>query len=490
MSQVPPPATTARVVPAFHQAVVTLRADGTVGGWNAGATELYGWTEEEALGQPGADLLPTTWPQREETIATAIAEAGGWVGTIVRRNRDGDALLLLAIRSAADGGVVETTLRLPDEVAAISLVPEEDERGDRVFVLEPLTDEAGEIVDMRIAYANENAALSFVKPPSEIVGRPMSEVFPAYLASSMFVTHCRVATSGEPVEVSDWRMEVPPGSGYEHSFEGIVVPFGSGVASRSRDVTAERRALQALDDAQARVRVALAVAPVSVGQLNERLEYEWLLDNITDTDPAEFIGRELGCRSAPEDAERVRAAARHVMETGAEERLEIRGGEGLERFTALQLTITPRLDVSGRVRGVRVAMIDVSRHERLEAELRSSRDMMRAVLDQTPGAVYVVDPDGRILFINARSAALFGTTVEGALGRTQAELIEPEAAAWMAEQDARVLRTGEDHEVRLVVGDELLLVRRFPVRDADGQIQAIGSLAIDLDPDVTAPPAP
>lgn len=488
-------------IPPFEQAIVVVRADGTIATWNPGATALYGHTEEEALGRSLEDLLPTTWPETPETIAGSVDRSGGWAGVIVRRDRDGDALLLLATRVRAPqepGGAVETSLPLPEHVSAASLVPGEDERTDRLFVLEPLRDADGEIADMEVRYVNREAAAAVGRVPEQLVGRRVSELLPGYRETLMFETHRKVIETGRPAVIADRRVEMPPGSGIVHVHNGMVVPYGAGIASRSRDVTAERRALQALDDAQARVRMALAVAPVTVGQLNEDLEYEWLLDNVTRLDPADLIGQRLGVRAAPQDGERLRAAARRVMETGASERLEIRGGEGLEEFTALDVVIAPRADAEGRTRGVRIALVDVSIHRRLEAELRESRDMMRAVLEHTPGAVLVKDLDGRILFLNERAAGLLGTTPQDAVDRMLVDLVTPAEAERLSAHDAEVLRTGEEVEVREDLGASVLLVRRFPIRDADGQIRALGSIGIDLgrmpraaaDAGVTAPPAP
>lgn len=496
-----PPSAPSTGHPPAEQAIVVLRADGTIAGWNAGATALYGHSEGEALGRPLEQLTPTTWPVPHEEVAEHVARAGGWSGVVVRRDRDGDALLLLATRVRAPqepGGAVETSLQLPDALAPVAVAPGEQELADRLVVLDPVRDADGTLTDMEVVYANVEAAAALGRVPAQLVGRRASELLPGYRESPSFATHRKVLEGGAPAIVADRRIELPPGSGIEHVLSGVVAPFGRGIASRSRDVTAERRALQALDDAQARVRMALAVAPVSVGQTNRELVYEWFLDNITELDTSELVGAPLGARAVPEDRERLRAAAERVMERGVAERLEVRGGAGLERFSALEAVISPRRDAAGEIQGVRVALVDASTHHRLEAELRRGRDMMRAVLEHTPGAVLVKDLAGRILFVNSRAADLLGVRADDAIERPLAEVVGPMEAARLAERDAEVLRTGDDLEIREDLGDSVLLVRRFPVRDADGQIQALGSIGIDLGrapaarpgPRLTGPPAP
>lgn len=50
------------VIATSPDAILTYNLDGTIATWNQGATELYGYTEEEAIGQPLSILYPPDWP--------------------------------------------------------------------------------------------------------------------------------------------------------------------------------------------------------------------------------------------------------------------------------------------------------------------------------------------------------------------------------------------------------------------------------------------
>jgi len=57
--------------------------------WNQGAQRLYGWSEEEALGQVTRTLLKTQFPQSLDNINAKLVSQGHWKGELVHTCRDG-----------------------------------------------------------------------------------------------------------------------------------------------------------------------------------------------------------------------------------------------------------------------------------------------------------------------------------------------------------------------------------------------------------------
>jgi PAS domain S-box-containing protein len=57
--------------------------------WNRGARELYGWTEEEALGKSSRKLFQTVFPAPVEEIRRELLETGRWEGELHRTKADG-----------------------------------------------------------------------------------------------------------------------------------------------------------------------------------------------------------------------------------------------------------------------------------------------------------------------------------------------------------------------------------------------------------------
>jgi PAS domain S-box-containing protein len=56
--------------------------------WNRGAQELYGWTEEEAIGRRAHELLQTTLPAPIEEIHAELLGSGRWDGEIEKTRSD------------------------------------------------------------------------------------------------------------------------------------------------------------------------------------------------------------------------------------------------------------------------------------------------------------------------------------------------------------------------------------------------------------------
>ena len=76
-------------------AIVLRGIDDVVRLWNAGAVRLYGWTREEAVGQPIVDLLYRDTRAYREARRT-VAEQGEWSGEIRQWTKDGRELVIEA----------------------------------------------------------------------------------------------------------------------------------------------------------------------------------------------------------------------------------------------------------------------------------------------------------------------------------------------------------------------------------------------------------
>jgi PAS domain S-box-containing protein len=56
--------------------------------WNKGASELYGYTREEALGRVSHELLRTQFPAPLERITECIQRDGRWTGELIHKRKD------------------------------------------------------------------------------------------------------------------------------------------------------------------------------------------------------------------------------------------------------------------------------------------------------------------------------------------------------------------------------------------------------------------
>lgn len=86
---------------------------------------------------------------------------------------------------------------------------------------------------------------------------------------------------------------------------------------------------------------------------------------------------------------------------------------------------------------------DISKRKEAERELLHSHQLTRAIIDAFPGLINAKDVHSRYLLMNRKQAELYGTTVEGAIGRTAGDLLNPEYGKRTADRDRRIVETAE-----------------------------------------------
>jgi PAS domain S-box-containing protein len=92
------------------EAIMVRDLNGTVRFWNAGATALYGWTPEEALGRNLHQFLDTRFPVPDAEVESILHEGKRWEGNLVQITKDGREIVVacrkILHRDAAKAGEV------------------------------------------------------------------------------------------------------------------------------------------------------------------------------------------------------------------------------------------------------------------------------------------------------------------------------------------------------------------------------------------------
>lgn len=468
--------------------MIVRDVDGVVRLWNHAAEEVLGFTQQEAVGRILHELLATEFPSAPEAIHRELTGSGTWEGPLLHRSKDGRRILvssLQVVQRTPDGepnAILEIAEPAEPESEAPLVVPREA-MGDRLYIVRPERDAAGEIVGARPVFVGAEAQAQQAHL-SEHLEQPQEDWWPGFAQTRLFELIKRVATTGEPVEFSDVRI-TPPWVDEEYVIAGRAVPFGDDVAVRSRDVTVERRALQKLDDSQARVRLALQVAPVAVLQTDLDLRVGWIGGSIglAAQDPDRVLGEIIPTAFMdPQDEPRFLAAVERVRDTGADQHLEIRfRRKGTPEYMAA--SIAPRHDDQGAICGFVLAFQDISEHRRLIDRLRVSQQQLRAITRNTPDAIWLKDAEGRYTFVNEALAALVDLPADEIVGRTDFDVLPYPAASESARQEEAVRAAGTplvfESTVEVAGAVRELLTRRFPVHDRYGGLAGVGGSATD-----------
>lgn len=124
-----------------HDAIYVRDADGRIIFWNRAATEMYGWTEREAVGQVSHILLHTEFSEPFSEVTRKIAEQGRWEGELKQTTRDGKRIAL-ASRWAAqkqESGDIVQVLVTNNDITERQLVEQQFRQSQKMEALGTLT---------------------------------------------------------------------------------------------------------------------------------------------------------------------------------------------------------------------------------------------------------------------------------------------------------------------------------------------------------------
>ena len=126
---------------------------------------------------------------------------------------------------------------------------------------------------------------------------------------------------------------------------------------------------------------------------------------------------------------------------------------------------------------------DITEQVETETKMQLTTDLLRAVAEGTPDAVFVKDLEGRYLLFNQGACKLVGRSVEEVLGQDDLFLFGPEGARVVRESDRQVMATNQvliTEEVLTAAGvTRTYSATKAPYRDNQGNV--IGLIGISRD---------
>lgn len=147
---------------------------------------------------------------------------------------------------------------------------------------------------------------------------------------------------------------------------------------------------------------------------------------------------------------------------------------------------TPILNKRGEVNGTQVIFWDVSAHKRVKAELDQERQLLNALLANTPDNIYFKDLDGRYIRISqAKAKRLALNHPLDAVGKTDSEFFDSEQVLRARQDEQSVIQTGrslvsKEEEIAWPNGTNTWVsTTKAPLRNFVGDI--IGTFGISRD---------
>ena len=129
---------------------------------------------------------------------------------------------------------------------------------------------------------------------------------------------------------------------------------------------------------------------------------------------------------------------------------------------------------------------DITDQRRAEDAIAEGRRMLQQVIDTVPAVINVKDKQLRYVLMNRYMAGIFGIEPADAIGHTTTDLMSRYGARKTDEKDKQVLAGGRElgfyEEEYIDVSGNLRhwLVNKLPLLDADGEIETIVTVALDI----------
>jgi PAS domain S-box-containing protein len=190
------------------------------------------------------------------------------------------------------------------------------------------------------------------------------------------------------------------------------------------DITERKHSEEALRESEERFRTMANAAPVMIWMSDPDKRCTFFNKGWLD-----FTGRtleqELGDGWAEgvhlEDIDRCRDVYASAFDARREFTREYRLHRGDGKYCWVLDHGVPRFDTDGTFLGYIGTALDISEGKRSEETLNKERAFLRQVIDIDPNFIFAKDRDGRFTLVNQAVADAYGTTVEGLIGKTDAD---------------------------------------------------------------------
>ncbi|HXG36363.1 MAG TPA: PAS domain S-box protein, partial [Dehalococcoidia bacterium] len=197
------------------------------------------------------------------------------------------------------------------------------------------------------------------------------------------------------------------------------------------DITERKRAEEALQASEARLRKIFEVAPVGV-TIVDNSTLQWQMVNpkfcqMLGYTEEELLSMRFTDLTHPDDRKRDAEAARMVLEgevdaVSADKRFIRKDGELI--WVSRTASAFPGED--GRPRYAVALIEDITERKRAEEALRESEERFRRIFEESPLGIFIVDSNRRIVEVNKKFCEMVEYSREELEGRSSAEITHPD----------------------------------------------------------------
>jgi diguanylate cyclase (GGDEF)-like protein/PAS domain S-box-containing protein len=495
----------AALVDFSEDAIIAETLDGVIESWNRGAQALFGYSAEEAVGQPTAVLLA---PERKDELAQVLAQIkrGERVDALetVRIAKGGQAIdvsMRISLVYNGDGDLVGTS-SISRDITHQKLLEAQLRRSSRYF---DLSRDLTVAVGLNGCFKSVNPALAHILGWSaeEFLTRPCIEmVHPDDRAATLREVE-RLADGSVSFSLVN-RYQAKDGSYRCLDWNAILPPDEPLLYACARDMTERMEMETALRDAEQRFRTAFDRAPIGVCLLSldprdpgRLLQVNPALAEILGSSVEELTGVAVSSLMDPDDHAEIYANLSDLSDGDSghvefEKRFMRRDGDPVWVLISAalladddgeqRLAVTHVIDISGRKQAEdqlqqladHDALTGLFNRRRFTEELE--RTLRHAKRFEEAGAVVFLDLDG-FKFVNDTLGHAAGDELIIRVARLLSRAVrETDTLARMGGDEFAVLLPRCDESSAVFVVKKLLsTLRRNGLQSRDGRRAHVSS---------------
>ena len=482
----------AAIVDGSDDAIISKSISGIIQSWNKGAKQIFGYTAEEAVGQPMLLIIPDDL-HHEETTFLARLQKGQRIEhyETIRRRKDGQlidvSLTISPIKNekeeiiGASKIARDITAQKKAQRRLAELAVTLESIGDAVLATD---------TSSRVTYVNSVAERLLGYAHNEIIGRYLGEVFRTVnettrrpvenpvervLREGLIVglaNHTVLLRSdGSECPIDDSAAPIKDAEGL---LQGVVLVF--------RDVTERQRHIRTAALLSAIVSSS-ADAIISKDLSGTMTSWNHGAERIFGYTAAEMIGQSIRLLIPPDrQDEEADILARVVRGQQIDHYETVRRKKNGQLFD-ISLTVSPIKDEEGRIIGASKIARDITEAKRAQRAFHESQERWRVTLESIGDAVIATDAQAKVSFANSVALDLLGRTKAAVVGRPLAEVFQI-----VNEETRRTVENPVDRVIRegIVVGlaNHTVLLRpngtevplddsAAPIRDMQGRLQGV-----------------
>lgn len=157
---------------------------------------------------------------------------------------------------------------------------------------------------------------------------------------------------------------------------------------------------------------------VVITDVDGRIQFvNWAFEEITGYSQAEALGENPRILKSGRHPDELYADMWRTITSGRVWQGEMTNKRKDGTLYEAQLTISPMRDADGKIEQFVAIQRDVTEHKRVEAELKTSEERFRSVVQTANDAIISGDNEGNIVFWNPTAEALFGYSPDEVIGK-------------------------------------------------------------------------